>query len=339
MGHGQAGSRQRIRLYRVGMVLGGDLHLPRLEIFDRVISAPVAEFQLVSGRAVGKGDDLMSKTDAENRQLASEGADKGNHRLCVLRVAGAVGDEQAIRVHGHHFLDGNRPRNDGHFTPPGVQTADDVVLDAAVNGHNAVLWICTGGYPRGFRTHHGNLIGGQSGGAHFRKAGDAGGLRVHNQRLAGTLVPDVAGKAAGVHTGDAHNVILDHHVFQCPRGAEIGRLAVEFPDDQTADGGSVRLIVFIAHAVITDQGVGHDHSLRGVGRVRENFLIAHHGGVEHQLHQRVPFGAEAVAVKLGAILQNDFSVKNPIHGFSPAFLWESFCSNWSFRVSSGIDVG
>ena len=105
------------------------------------------------------------------------------------------------------------------------------------------------------------------------------------------------------------------------------------------DGGYVRLVVFIAHAVIADQGVGHDHSLRGVGRVRENFLIAHHGGVEHQLHQRVPFGAEAVTVKLGAVLQNDFSVKNPIHGFSPAFLWESFCSNWSFRVSSGIAVG
>ena len=197
----------------------------------------------------------------------------------------------------------------------------------------------TAGNPRRFRTHHGNLIGGQSGGAHFRKARNAGCLRVHDQRLAGALVPDVAGKAAGIHPGDAHNVILNHHILQCPRGAEIGRLAVEFPDDQTADGGSVRLVVVVAHAVIADQGVGHDHGLRGVGRVGENFLIAHHGGVEHQLHQRIFLGAKAVTVKFGAVLQNDFSVKVPIHGFSPAFLWESFCSNWSFRVSSGIAVG
>ena len=213
------------------------------------------------------------------------------------------------------------------------------MLDAAVHGYDVVLGIFTAGNPRRFRTHHGNLIGGQASGTHFRKAGDAWGLGVHDQRLAGTLVPDVAGKAAGVHTGDAHDAVLNHHVLQRPRGAEIGRLAVEFPDDQTADGGSVRLVVVAAHAVIADQGVGHDHGLGGVGGVGENFLVAHHGGVEHQLHQRVTLGAEAVAVKFDAVLQYDFSVKVPTHGFLPAFLWESFCSNWSFRVSSGINVG
>ena len=46
-------------------------------------------------------------------------------------------------------------------------------------------------------------------------------------------------------------------------------------------------IIIVRHTVVPNQGIGHDNTLVGIRGIGENFLIAGHGGVEHDLHDSV----------------------------------------------------
>ena len=69
-----------------------------------MVAAPVAEFQLVGGPAVGQRQNLMAQADAEDGGLAQQGPDGLNHHPHVLGVSGAVGEEDAVRLHVENFL-------------------------------------------------------------------------------------------------------------------------------------------------------------------------------------------------------------------------------------------
>ena len=70
--------------------------------------------------------------------------------------------------------------------------------------------------------------------------------------------------------------------------AEVARHAGEFADDEAVDLQAARLPVLGVDAVVADERVGHRDDLAGVGRVGEDFLIAGHGGVEHDFAARSP---------------------------------------------------
>jgi hypothetical protein len=73
-------------------------------------------------------------------------------------------------------------------------------------------------------------------------------------------------------------------------------------------GGGVdpgRLHVLGVNAVITDQRVGHGDDLAVVGRIRQDLLVAAHGGVEDDLADGLARAGERAAVKYGAVFQGN----------------------------------
>ena len=72
MRDGQGRVAYAVRIDRVGVILRGDLYLAGQQILDRVIAAAVTEFQLVGFRAVGERQDLMSQTNAEDRDASDQ---------------------------------------------------------------------------------------------------------------------------------------------------------------------------------------------------------------------------------------------------------------------------
>jgi hypothetical protein len=75
-------------------------------------------------------------------------------------------------------------------------------------------------------------------------------------------------------------------------------VVVVFAHDERAYGGGLGFVVLVGDAVVADEGIGHHHRLIGVGRVGDDLLIAHHGGVEHHLAHPVLAPAEGRAVDI-----------------------------------------
>src|SRR5512143_3904740 len=51
------------------VVLGGDHDPPCLNLFDRLVRAPVAEFQLEGSTSQGKAEELVAQANAKDRSL------------------------------------------------------------------------------------------------------------------------------------------------------------------------------------------------------------------------------------------------------------------------------
>ena len=77
-------------IHRIAVILRGYLYLARFKVFDRVIAAPVTEFQLVGLRTTGEAYHLMTEADAEYRVFAPELFHKVDNGYDVLGVARAV---------------------------------------------------------------------------------------------------------------------------------------------------------------------------------------------------------------------------------------------------------
>jgi hypothetical protein len=56
----------------------------------------VAELELVGGHAEGQREQLVAEADAEDRHLAEQAADRLDRVVDGRRVAGAVGEEDAV---------------------------------------------------------------------------------------------------------------------------------------------------------------------------------------------------------------------------------------------------
>src|SRR4030081_4071134 len=89
--------RQRIRIDREIVVVGGDLDLARLELLDRMITAVVSELQLERLAAQRNSNQLMSEADSEDR-LPSHQPSNAIHRVCTrLGIARAIRQKHAVR--------------------------------------------------------------------------------------------------------------------------------------------------------------------------------------------------------------------------------------------------
>ena len=120
----------------VAVVLGGDFDFAGLEIFDRVVSAAVAEFKLVGLGAVGKGNHLMPEAYAENGVLSSHFLYHVDNGGDVLGVSGPFERKNSVGIHELDFLGRGVEGDNGDVAAEFVETADYVELNAAVDGHN-----------------------------------------------------------------------------------------------------------------------------------------------------------------------------------------------------------
>ena len=69
-----------------------------------------------------------------------------------------------------------------------------------------------------------------------------------------------------------------------------------------------RLEVFLIHAVVADLRGGHRNDLTVVRRVREDFLVTGHAGVEHHFAAEGGFRPKCPAPKNGSIFKSEHSV-------------------------------
>ncbi len=271
-----------------------------------MVGAAVAELHLEGLGAVGQRNQLMSHADTEDRQLAPELFHQLDHRSHVLRVAGAVRQHEAVGMEGHDLLHGGVVGHDRHVAAHAVQQTDDIVLDAAVNGHHVVFVVGDARHPALLAAHARNHVVRHDVLLQFAQGLFAGRRGVGDDHLLGPLVADDARQGTGIDAPDGRNVVLLEDLVQRLRVAEVRRRVVVLADDHAADGRRFGLVILVGHTVVADQRVGHHHHLIGVRRVGHDLLIPHHRGVEDDLVDGLAVGTETVSVEFTAVLQDNF---------------------------------
>src|SRR5579862_127392 len=100
-----------------------------------MISAMVAEFELVSFAAEGKPRELMSEANSENRLAPHQSSDVVDGIGAWFRIAGAVGEKHAIGFEREYIFGGSLCRNDGDFASFSAQLAQNVLLNPKIVGN------------------------------------------------------------------------------------------------------------------------------------------------------------------------------------------------------------
>ena len=86
----ESGPRKAFFVYRIGMVLRGNLNLPGFQIPDWVVSASMTEFQFIGCCAVCQRNQLMPEADPKERIVPDQTFQRLNDAWYVRRIAGAV---------------------------------------------------------------------------------------------------------------------------------------------------------------------------------------------------------------------------------------------------------
>ena len=83
-------------------------------VFDRVVAAVVAEFELVGLAAQSQAGELMAEANSEDRHAAQEFANGADGVIDRLGVAGAVGEKDAVGLQLEDILGAGLGRNHRH---------------------------------------------------------------------------------------------------------------------------------------------------------------------------------------------------------------------------------
>jgi hypothetical protein len=67
--------------------------------------------------------------------------------------------------------------------------------------------------------------------------------------------------------------------------------------------------VFGIDAVVADMGIGEGDDLLAVARIREDFLVAGHGGIEHHLTDRGARSSNRITDKDRAVCERQYGVR------------------------------
>src|SRR6267378_6929108 len=120
------------------MILRGDCHFPRSQIFDRLITAPMPKFQFERSPAKGKTEHLMTKTNCEDRLATNQTADcLVGVRQC-FRISRAVGQKNAIRVKCEHFFGCGCGRDNGNAESALPERSQNVTFHSIIERDNAM---------------------------------------------------------------------------------------------------------------------------------------------------------------------------------------------------------
>src|SRR5579862_8581459 len=135
MGHDDFG-RQAFGQDGEAVILAGDLDLAGGQILDRVIGAAMAEMHFFGLGAQRQGQKLMAEADAEERNLGRQELLDLRHGIDprCRRIAGAVGEEDAVGLVAENLFGGRRRWNNGDTRADPGEAAQDVALGAVVDG-------------------------------------------------------------------------------------------------------------------------------------------------------------------------------------------------------------
>ncbi|CAM5561573.1 hypothetical protein SBADM41S_01617 [Streptomyces badius] len=150
------------------VVVRGDLDLAGGAVLHRLVDAAVAVLQLVGAEAERAAEDLVAEADAEERGGALQhAAHQGDRVVGGGRVAGAVGEEDAVGLDRVHLFQGGGGGQDVHLDAALGHPVRGHALDAEVDrGDGELLRADRGDDVRLLRRHFGGEVG----------AGHLGGL-------------------------------------------------------------------------------------------------------------------------------------------------------------------
>ncbi len=209
-----------------------------------------------------------------------------------LRIARAVGQEDAVRVERQRVGRGRLRRHHGDLAAALGQHAQDVALDAVVEGDDVVfgivlLAVAAAQLPLGFGEVVGLLDRHDLGQVHAGQARERARQfeRLRFVRLValgagddgaglGALLAQEAGQLAGIDAGDRDDVLGLQVVGQRLGGAEVRCQQRQVADDQACGVDFGRFDVFGVDAVVADVRVRQGDDLTRIAGVGEDFLIA-----------------------------------------------------------------
>ncbi len=123
----------RLPLKGEAMVLRGHRHPTGGVVDDRDVDAAVPKHHLVGRQAQRAAQDLVAETDAEQRDSGAQHlAGKRDDVIGGGRVAGAVGQEHAMRVEFGDLLEGGRCRQHMAANPAPGEVTRSVGLDTKI---------------------------------------------------------------------------------------------------------------------------------------------------------------------------------------------------------------
>ena len=290
------------------MIVGGDLHLAGAAIQDGLVDTPVTELQLVGVEPKGTTEDLVTEADTEKGHLGAEHvANQLDGGVSRRRVAGAVGDEDAVGAHGTNIGQGAAGREDVDLDTALGQPERSHRLDAQIQRGDGEPLLTSGGHS--IRLLSGD-VGNEVRAGHLRLGAnsleqafriDLGGGDPDPHRAAVAQVP---GEGAGVDAADPDNTLSFQGIVQAELRSPTGGHARRISHDVARHPDPRGLVVLVVPAGVADVRGGGDHDLAVVAGVGQGFLIPGHCRGEHGFSERLPSGSEAVPVKGATVLQN-----------------------------------
>ncbi|MNY06805.1 hypothetical protein D3C86_1395780 [compost metagenome] len=280
----------------------------------------VAELHLEGLGAHGQRHDLVTQADAEGGDTACDELARGGHGVVArLGVAGAVGQEHAVRIQRQRVGGGRLGRQHRHLAAALGQHAQDVELDAVVIGHHvelrlvqlavalAELPLVLGPFIRFLDRHHlGQVHAGQAG----ERAGQVDSLldvvlASQDAAVLGTLLAQDTGQLAGIDAGDGHHLFLLEVVGERVFLAEARGQNRQILDDQAGGMDFRGFDVLTIHPDIADMRIRQRDDLPGIARVGEDFLVTGDSGVEHHFADGMAGSADGIATKDRAVCKRE----------------------------------
>ncbi|MNN22188.1 hypothetical protein D3C81_1355370 [compost metagenome] len=308
--------RQRGRIHGETVILRRNHHTTIIHVLDRMVRAMVAELHLEGLGAHGQRHDLVTQADAEGGDTACDELARGGHGVVArLGVAGAVGQEDAVRIQRQGVGGAGLGRQHRDLAAALGQHAQDVELDAVVIGDHVelrlvLLAVAFAQRPFGLgplvrlldRNHLGQVHAGQAG----ERAGQVDGLlhvvlASQDAAVLGALLAQDAGQLAGIDAGDRHHLFLLQVVREGVFLAEIGGQDRQILDDQAGGMDFRGFDILRIDTVVADMRIRQRDDLPRIARVGEDFLVTGDGGVEHHFTDGMAGSANGIATKDRAV--------------------------------------
>ncbi len=132
-----------------------------------------------------------------------------------------------------------------------------------------------------------------------------GAVRSRDAAALGAALAQDPGELARVDARDRDGLALDQELRQRMARAPARMQQRQVADHEPCGMDRVGLEVLGSDAGVADVGIGERDDLAGIGRVGQDFLVARHRGVEHDLAGRDAGSADRNAPKHRAVLERE----------------------------------
>ena len=259
---------------------------------------------------------LVAEADAEGRDALGDDVADDGHGIFAGGggVARPVGEKHAVGLERDDVRGRGLGRHHRHLAALAGELAQDVALDAVVDGDHVefrafLAPIARFPFPRRLvpgealaRRHHGHEVHAFEARprARFVLEGvevELARRLVRDHRVRHALDADAAGERAGIDAGETDDAPRFQPLIEVARGAVVrgrGDRGMQHDAARARRRCHVHgLDIVLVGADIADMGEREGDDLPGIGGIGEDFLIPRHGSVEAHLAHRVAGRAEA----------------------------------------------